>query len=405
MKLLQAILIARLAGPVSMGVYVAAVAIPLILVRVVELGLSQSLGYFTRFESNFFPHALRILFLHIVAALGPILICIFLARYYSFGDEEVNAIVRTSMLFIAGSVAAQLFTGVITPMLVAMERGSAYTFVSLAPPALFMSVMVTAHFAGFRISPEILILCDVSANGITAIVIAMLCWNSMREAVPVSTRRAEVYSYGLQSYPGILSKVVALRLDRVILAALLPPASLALYSIATSLRDVAMTPSNIFSVTFQNQLVDKVKHSLPYRGVVWRTAAAWFAMFSCGNLIFWFTAPWLLPLIYGKHFIPAVPVARILMLSTLFLSVAGFCWMLMVALRRPALISASNVLGGVLSVWLLWFMARNYGLIGAAWSSVISSAIIMIAAVIAVLLLRPAAGASAVGASEGRHIT
>jgi O-antigen/teichoic acid export membrane protein len=405
LKLLQAVLTARLAGPQNMGLYVAAIAIPLILVRVVELGLSQSLGYFTRFDRQFFAHAVRILFLHILVVLGPVLICVFLMRYYSFGDGQVNDLVRSYMLAIVISVMAQLFTGIVTPMLVAVERGRSYGFVALAPPLLFMGLMLALHTAQVHIASYVLIMCDAFANGVTALAVAALAWKWRARAAQSAVGRREVYSYALQAYPGILSKVVALRLDRVVLAALLPPSALALYSIATSLRDVAMTPSNIFSVTFQNELVDEVKQGGPYRKTTARTMAVWFIVFSAGNLVFWLISPWLLPLVYGKVFSPVVPVARILMVSTLFLSVAGFCWMLMVALRRPALISLSNIFGGILSIGLLWIGARAYGLIGAAWASVISSAIIMIAASATALLLRPVTGAAIpIGLKEPRTI-
>jgi O-antigen/teichoic acid export membrane protein len=388
-RFLQAAVIARFAGPHNFGIYIGAVAIPLILARVFEFNISQGLAYFTRLHPDTFGQALHILFRHVRLIFVPVAITIILMRFYPYGEDGIAGLVASLWFLITLSLVSQLFLGVIGPLMVASDNAPLYAFAVISPPALFATFVTVARLCFGQVSAAQLILCDAASAGLVMLGLMALLWKKPEVTSSHRIGPRDIYGYSAKSFPGVIAKVLSVRLDRMLLVSLLRAPDLALYSVGVSLRDIALTPSNIYAITYQNHLIDQVKRGKGFRRALLMKMLQWTALACLGAGVFWFAADALIPLVYGKAFAPAAPVSRILMLSAVFIISAGFGWMLMVATGHPAALSMANVLAAVVELLLLWLFATRYGVTGAAWSTVVATAVMAISTITVASLLKP----------------
>jgi O-antigen/teichoic acid export membrane protein len=93
--------------------------------------------------------------------------------------------------------------------------------------------------------------------------------------------------------------------------------------------------------------------------------------------------PYLIPLVYGASFVPAVVPSALLFASLLFLAPASLCWMTFNAKGHPHLTSLLLTAGGIIGPVLTYSMIRaGYGLMGVAAGAVLTSAITLALAVL-----------------------
>jgi O-antigen/teichoic acid export membrane protein len=88
------------------------------------------------------------------------------------------------------------------------------------------------------------------------------------------------------------------------------------------------------------------------------------------SVVLWFGAEWIVQVVLGEDFAPAVPTLRVLMISAVILLAMSPLYSLPSAAGRaaPALQSVLAALG-VQTVMILWLVPR-YGALGAAWANV-----------------------------------
>ncbi len=89
-------------------------------------------------------------------------------------------------------------------------------------------------------------------------------------------------------------------------------------------------------------------------------------------VVLWAIVPWLLPLLFGKPSAPAVPITNILLLGTLPLAAKLMFQQALKAWDRPLIISRAELVGLVVAVAAILALMPPFGLIGAAWSLVLS---------------------------------
>jgi O-antigen/teichoic acid export membrane protein len=330
---------------------------------------------------------------------------IILMRYYPYGEDDIAHLVASAWFLITVSLVAQLFLGVIGPLMVASDNAPLYALAVISPPALFAGFVTAARLCFGQVNAAQLVVCDAASAGLVMLGFVILLWNKRAIAGSHRIGLRDIYGYSAKSFPGVIAKVLSVRLDRILLISLLRAPDLALYSVGVSLRDIALTPSNIYAVTYQNHLIDQVKHGKGFRRALLVRMLQWTALACLGAAIFWFSADTLIPLVYGKAFASAAPVSRILMLSAVFVIAAGFGWMLMVATGHPSALSVANVLAVAVELVLLWLLATRFGVTGAAWATVAATAIMAISTITVASLLKPKKLMSHAPESDGAQVS
>lgn len=187
-------------------------------------------------------------------------------------------------------------------------------------------------------------------------------------------------SYGVRSYGvDLLGQLVAGRLDRVLVVSLLNPTAMGLYIVAVSLaRMLDVTPAAVAQVVLPKAAGRPDEEVVDLIGRGFRVSIT-ISVVAASILIL--LGPFALKVVYGREFLDAVPVFRILLAEVVL---AGATWILaqaFMASNRPGIISIMQGIGVGLTIPLLLVLVPRYGLIGAGLALLISTMIRFIFAI------------------------
>lgn len=191
-------------------------------------------------------------------------------------------------------------------------------------------------------------------------------WRDLRAAYE------RTISYGLRSYAVELLGPTTSQLDRVLVVGLLDPALTGLYVVALSLSRVLNAfQTAVVAVLFPRATGRPVEEVVELSGRAARVSTVATALSAAGIMLL---GPWVLGLVYGREFLDAVPVFRLLLAEV---ALGGTTWVLAQAymvLDRPGIVSTMQAVGATLSVVLMLLLIPRYGLEGAGMALLISTA-------------------------------
>lgn len=92
-------------------------------------------------------------------------------------------------------------------------------------------------------------------------------------------------------------------------------------------------------------------------------------------LVLEIAAGWIIRILYGAEFMPAVPMLRVMLLTLLFSGAKEVSINLIASVGRPVKILYNLIINFVVVAILLFFLIREFGSIGAVWAVVITTAV------------------------------
>ncbi len=201
--------------------------------------------------------------------------------------------------------------------------------------------------------------------------------------MPDSSAMRPMLKYGLLSSASAVPNFLNLRLDQLLMAALMAPLSLGLYATAVAWSG-AINPllSAVGSVLFpavaagsgRSQAVSRLQQGVRLGIIVAAGVTA----------ILLLVTPFAFPLLFGASFAPAVPAALVLVLAA---AVAGINMILEEGLRGlgdPKSVLIGEGVGLAFTATALALLLRRFGIMGAAVASIVGYSAITIALVIRV---------------------
>jgi O-antigen/teichoic acid export membrane protein len=329
--------LARTTGPEQLGAYLAVTSIMVIVPRLLDCGLPHALAYFLRLEPAHLRSAGTALVQHLVFAL-PAAIAIALAiRYVPFENEAAVRLVVRHWPELALLALSELAILLGQATCVPTNRFGSYASTALAPPmALFLCV--TLWSKSDLTAPRLVsILLATSLLGSLVMTAAFFLAARKAGAQPAFPRTA-AYGYGLRSYASALSKVVAQRFDRLFLVGVLGASGYVQYSLAVSLRDMAIVPANLHAMTVRNRQIDLLTSSsglVEARRVLVRVCLAWLALGVAGAIAFLPFWHLVVPVLFGPRYDGAAQFLRIVAFSAGPIAIMGFCWNHLYSMNRP----------------------------------------------------------------------
>ena len=106
-----------------------------------------------------------------------------------------------------------------------------------------------------------------------------------------------------------------------------------------------------------------------------KLAASFFLIFNCVMLLaLEIAAGWIIRILYGAEFLPAVPMLRVMLLTLLFSGAKEVSVNLIASVGRPVKILYNLIINFVIVAILLFILIRAFGSIGAVWAVVITAA-------------------------------
>lgn len=83
-----------------------------------------------------------------------------------------------------------------------------------------------------------------------------------------------------------------------------------------------------------------------------------------------FIASWVVQVIYGSNFYPAIPVLKTLIIMVPFISLSAFLYKLLIIIGKQVLYLKINIAGALLSLTFNIILIPQFGLLGAAYAAV-----------------------------------
>jgi O-antigen/teichoic acid export membrane protein len=182
-----------------------------------------------------------------------------------------------------------------------------------------------------------------------------------------------ILKFGAKAHIGNISGLANNSLDQVLMAAMLPPATLGLYVVAVS----AATVSQVFSQAVQMVSAPSItqRESASERASALQSIFRRYWLFSILiTLVIAGLLPFVIPLVFGVGFKGSVLPAEILLVGSLFLGAQGVLGSGASALGNPWLVSKAQLWALIVTVILLYLLLPVIGIIGAAIASTVAYA-------------------------------
>jgi O-antigen/teichoic acid export membrane protein len=185
-------------------------------------------------------------------------------------------------------------------------------------------------------------------------------WQAVREEI----------SYGLRSYPGILTEMAVWRLDQMMLAIFASSTVVGLYAVAVALAEITATLASSVADALMPEVAasSDIKNSAVLMGKTLRlTLYAQFLVL----IPLWITEPYVLRLVYGEGFVEASGTLRLLLVASIVWSAAMIVISGLNGLGHPGLSTVARLSSSVITVVTLYYLLPSMGMMGAAVSSLI----------------------------------
>jgi O-antigen/teichoic acid export membrane protein len=310
----SSVLAARLLGPAMRGELAAIQLLPLSLVGVASFGFPQALV----FHSARTPaRAGELLGSSLVACLAvslPVaLLCSFaLPRLIGAYSPEVLFAARWYLL---GMLPLSIGIGLASAPLVGMKAYVEFNVVRVVPSVVYLLALASAFLV-----PSAVLVAQLNLAGTFLVVIPFLVWigrRAIRQPLGASLAGVrELLPYAGTAWLAMLPQLLGVRLDQFFVLARLDAAALGFYSIAVGIGQTIQglqAASGLFLVPYlasdESDAVEKRRH-------FGRIVRLMLAGSVVGLALVLAALPWLLPLLFGRAFLPALVPAGLLLAAS-----------------------------------------------------------------------------------------
>lgn len=194
---------------------------------------------------------------------------------------------------------------------------------------------------------------------------------------------ASFLSYAMLSAFGTIAAAMSARLDQAIMPAIVVANDLGYYSVAVTVAEV---PAIITAVLTRNVLAE-VAGGIHREAVIRSILLGGLAQVALTIPIL-VTLPYLVPIVFGTDFAPAVKLIRILLLGTFIAYWANIAATYLGGLGMPGYNSLGQAAAALTTILLFWAAWHSMDAMTAAWISVWSQAAALATAIALVIRLR-----------------
>ncbi|MEI2779555.1 MAG: oligosaccharide flippase family protein [Tetrasphaera sp.] len=196
-----------------------------------------------------------------------------------------------------------------------------------------------------------------------------------------------IFGYGLRGWGGVFGNLINWRLDQLVLVTLVSPLQMGYYVVAVHFSEIPSTAINaVRNVLF----AETAARNTPE--LVARAARVVLLLVTAGGLAAGLVAPLVIRWLFGASFLPALPMALVLLVAAIPFCLEQIVAAGLLAQRLPGLRSISQLTAAVITVIGLVVLCPILGAMGAALTSLIAYTV---NASMAVYQLRRATGTRA----------
>jgi O-antigen/teichoic acid export membrane protein len=191
-------------------------------------------------------------------------------------------------------------------------------------------------------------------------------------------------NYGIRSYFGIVTEFAVWRLDQVMLTAMVSSTMVGLYAVAVALAEITATLASSVSDALLPEIAasENPKEALLLLGKSLRLTL----YLQILTLIpFWIAAPYVLYFVFGAEFIAATTALRLLFIASIIWSSGLILISGLNGFGNPGLSTIARVSSAVTTIILLIIFLPEWGMIGAAISSIAGYGVMLLIALVCLL--------------------
>lgn len=180
---------------------------------------------------------------------------------------------------------------------------------------------------------------------------------------------APMLKFGLPEAASHFPKSLNLRVDQILMAAMLPPRLLGLYVVAVAWSGVAWPLPNAIGLVLFPHVASQPRANRVHALARMTRLTAPVLLFS--GAVLCVATPWGIPLIFGVQYLESVPAGYLLILAALALQLSQLLEEGLRGMGDTVAILRGQILGLVVTLIALTLMLRPWGIVGAALASVL----------------------------------
>lgn len=371
--LVNSILLSRWLGPTGRGQVAAAMLWPMLLVYIGNMGLISSIIYFSAQPDSrteiIFANALT---LAIIQSLLLVPIGVVALPYLLASQSSTVVDAARAYLFV---IPFSLLTQYLTSILQGRLKISVFNWLRLFTPLGYL-VGVVVLYATERLTLLSIVVLHLGLN----LIILILVFVTVRGVGiklgfrPNFDLAKQMLRYGGKVQVGDISQQANARLDQTLIAALLPPAELGIYTAAVGSASLSQLLSTAVRMVLTPSIAQK--ETLQERAVVLQAVFRKYWLLSLlATLAISMFLPFAIPIVFGADFKAATWPAELLLFGAFLVGAKDVLTGGAQALGSPWLGSRAELLSLGITITLLPILLRGFGIIGAAAAIALSYAL------------------------------
>ena len=367
---LSALLVARLGGPAAVGVFALLRVLPPTVSVIFSGGMPGAVPYFMAGPARSNPY-LRLTLLSIAAVTGTVGAGLWIISA-PWLERFLFASVPTILVAWAG---LRVFTYMFLTTARACSLGSddlkGSNRVFVLEEFMFLPLYALLQVVGIHGSAAVIIALLLSDVGTGLYGWARLARRGFFSGVgrPSLALARRVIGFGIRGEVGNLLLLLNLRLDVILVGALVGPATLGTYAIASRFAELLRLPPVAMTYVLQPQLAAADPASAARRARALFPKA--FALTASLVLPLGLVA-FLIPVVFGEPFRASILPAQILLVGLATEGIGGVCIAFLYGIGRPGLNSMAMALGLAVTVGLDVLLIPRFGAVGAAVASAVT---------------------------------
>ena len=370
-NLLTGILLSRILGAAGFGIYSSILVVPVIVIGFTQLGIRRSTIY--HIGNRLIPEeqVISALFLLLLwtSALSIILCG---GAFFFYGNGHYDPLIIGLVLLTIPLLLANMFAGGVFFGREEIRRGNimnaAPTLLTLVFTAVFVWICPLSVLGAF--------LAISSANLLSFIYVVYTLFIRSRNRITWKYQEPVIKSMiklGLVNAIAIFVMQLNYRMDILMLKQLSSFEQVGYYSLSTQIAEQLWHIPFAIEMIILSRSANTTDQELLHRTVasVFRVS---FVLGILSGIALFFIVPWLVPAIFGKSFVPAVEMIRIILPGILILVGFRILNSRLTGMGKPQVAIYTFVPALLINFLLNLFLIPKFGGIGAAWATNVSYA-------------------------------
>jgi O-antigen/teichoic acid export membrane protein len=339
-----------------------------ILGTVAQLGLPQSIVYFTARHADELGAITRVILgIYVMQSVG----------FFCLGWCVAGLVLQKMQPTAVGIVRLYLLSfplanamAYISAIAQGMKRFRAGAVLSVVSSAAYVLAVCVAGLLRFHAASQFL---QLMLGSQLIVLVGTLIWfyHWLRPGGRFEWSWARrLLGYSLKSYGSNLSWIANARMDQFVMTAVVSLESLGQYAVAVSFAGVLYPIAGALATLVFPHVASGTRETA---GRKIGLALALNMLVSCGGGgLLGFLSRFLIPFLFGTAFMPAVVPAEVLLGGTVLLACNNVLENGLRGLGHPLIPTLGELAGVVATLVGLWFLLPRWGILGAAWASVLS---------------------------------